>query len=107
MKRGKQPARQRRRAKATTKPRRPLPVRDRDAGTTRKMAVSMEKGLAAEIEAAAAREKDGNVSAWLADSARETLRLRAMDVAIAAHEAEHGPITPAELAEADRLWPTG
>lgn len=73
----------------------------------RKIAISLEEGLAAEVERAAADETDGNVSAWIAQAARErlaaTARRRAMDEAIAAFEAEHGVITQDEL---DKVpWP--
>jgi metal-responsive CopG/Arc/MetJ family transcriptional regulator len=67
----------------------------------RKIAISLEDALAAEVEHAAADETDGNVSAWIAQAARErlaaTARRRAMDEAIAAFEAEHGVITQDEL----------
>jgi hypothetical protein len=79
----------------------------RSERTTRKVAVSLEKGLADAIEEAAARENGGNVSGWLAEAARERLRLNAMREALARYEAAHGVITEEQLAEADRLWPQG
>jgi hypothetical protein len=104
MKRGKKNARRRRpRGPAT----RAVRANTRGARTTRKVAVSLEKGLADAIEAAAARENGGNVSGWLAEAARERLRLNAMREALAAYEATHGVITEQQMAEADRLWPRG
>jgi len=44
-----------------------------------------------------------SVSAWLADAARDRLRLESLGHAIAAWEQEFGPLTGPELANADRL----
>jgi hypothetical protein len=71
----------------------------------KKLAVSFEAGLAAEIQQGALEETSGNVSAWLADAARQKIRQRALAQAVAVFEAEHGAITEEELAEADRAWP--
>jgi hypothetical protein len=74
-------------------------------GTSRKLAISLERSLAQAVEAAAMREADGNVSAWLADAARQRLRLLAAREALRRYEAKHGAITEAELAQVRREWP--
>lgn len=66
----------------------------------------MDSELATGIREAAEREADGNVSAWLAQAAARELRRSALRAALAEFEAENGPITEAEMAEARRLWPT-
>src|SRR5205814_7810612 len=73
--------------------------------TARKLAVSFEAPLADLIQRAASRETHGNVSAWLADAARQKIRQGALAEAVAAYEAEHGEITDHELAEVCRQWP--
>jgi hypothetical protein len=73
-------------------------------GNAKKFAVSFDAELAAEVADAAKAETEGNVSAWLANAARAELRRKAMRDAVAAFEAEHGAITEAELAEAQRKW---
>jgi hypothetical protein len=53
--------------------------------------------------ATAAAEQAGlTYSAWLAATARKEFTLRAGLAGIADYEREHGPFTPAELADADR-----
>jgi hypothetical protein len=71
----------------------------------RKLAVSFEAPLADQIQLAASQETHGNVSAWLADAARQKIRQRALAEAVAAYEAEHGEITSEELGEVRRAWP--
>ena len=44
-----------------------------------------------------------SVSAWLAEAARDRLRLEALGQAVATWEQELGPLTEAEIARADRL----
>lgn len=44
-----------------------------------------------------------SVSAWLADAARDRLRLAALGDAIATWEDEFGALTDAEVADAERL----
>jgi hypothetical protein len=73
--------------------------------SARKLAVSFEAPLADQIQLAASQETHGNVSAWLADAARQKIRQRALAEAVAAYEAEHGEITNEELAEVRRAWP--
>ena len=73
-----------------------------------KIAISLDQELAHEIETAAQDETGGNVSAWMAEAARERLRKRIGSRLIAEYEAEHGAITAEELAAAKRkLWPKG
>src|SRR5687767_10040112 len=69
---------------------------------SRKLAVSFEAPLADQIQLAASQETGGNVSAWLAEAARERIRHRALADAVAAYESEHGEITDAELSEVRR-----
>ena len=73
----------------------------------KKLAISFEPKLAAQIQQDARVSAGGNVSAWLADAAREHLRLRAMQVALDEYEAEYGVITEAEMAETRRKWAKG
>lgn len=80
------------------------PAKSRRPGA-RKLAVSFEAPLADQIQLAASQETQGNVSAWLADAARQKIRQRALAEAVAAYEAEHGEITSEELAEVRRAWP--
>ena len=42
-----------------------------------------------------------NSSAWLAQTARKEFTIRAGLEAVSQYEAEHGPFTPDEIAEAD------
>ena len=67
-----------------------------------KMSVSFDLELGEAIRASAAEGKT-SVSAWLAEAARDRLRLEALGEAITAWESEFGPLTDAEVAEADRL----
>ena len=70
-----------------------------------KLAISFAAPLAADVRLAAAQQTDGNVSAWLAEAAREQLRQMHLKAAIEAYEAEHGVITEDELAEIRKGWP--
>ena len=45
------------------------------------------------------------MSAWLAEAARERLRLDAGWALLREHEAEYGKISDAALAKVDREWP--
>jgi hypothetical protein len=85
----------------------PSPARSRRSrrANATKLAVSFEAPLADQIQRAATQETGGNVSAWLADAAREKIRQRALAEAVAAYEAEHGEITDDELARVRRAWP--
>jgi hypothetical protein len=96
------PAKARRRKAQKSSPGRPAKSRRPSA---RKLAVSFEAPLADQIQRAASQETHGNVSAWLADAARQKIRQRALAEAVAAYEAEHGEITSDELVEVRRAWP--
>jgi len=66
----------------------------------KKRSISMPPDLDQQISAAA--EQAGmTYSAWLAAIARKEFILRAGLAAVAAWESDHGPFTPAELADAD------
>jgi hypothetical protein len=67
-----------------------------------KMSVSFDLALGEAIRSSAAGE-GRSVSAWLAEAARDRIRLEALGDAVAAWEEEFGPLTDAEVAEADRL----
>ena len=73
----------------------------------KRILISVAPELAKQIKAAARAEARGNVSAWVAEAARERVRLRAMKLALDAYEAEHGKITDEEMAEVDRKWSEG
>jgi hypothetical protein len=75
--------------------------------TSTKLAVSFEGGLAVQVQRAARSHSAGNVSAWLAEAARERLRRQALADAITAYEAEGGVITEEELATVRKQWPRG
>jgi hypothetical protein len=66
-----------------------------------KMSVSFELELGEAIRTAA-RGTGQSVSAWLAEAARDRLRLEALGEAVRAWEDEHGALTEAELARAER-----
>ncbi len=67
-----------------------------------RLAITLDEDLAARVRADADQVTHGNVSAWIAEAIQERLRLRAMDEAVAAFEAEHGQITEDELVQAER-----
>jgi hypothetical protein len=67
-----------------------------------KMSVSFDLELGEAIRSSAAGE-GRSVSAWLAEAARDRLRLEALGDAVAAWEEQFGPLTEAEVAGADRL----
>jgi hypothetical protein len=66
-----------------------------------KMSVSFELGLGEAIRTSAGAA-GRSVSAWLAEAARDRLRLEALGDAMAAWEVEFGALTEAEVAEAAR-----
>jgi hypothetical protein len=70
-----------------------------------KLAVSFDRSLARKVRRAAGRRSAGNVSAWLAEAARERLRLEAGHAFLKDFEAEYGAITDKEVAEVRRRWP--
>jgi hypothetical protein len=70
-----------------------------------RLAITFSPALAREVRDSAELLTGGNVSAWLAEAARERLRHEALDEAIAAHEARRGVITENELADVAKSWP--
>jgi hypothetical protein len=66
----------------------------------RKRSISIPPDLDAEI-AAAARAAGVSYSAWLAQTAQKEFIIRDGLEAVSRYEAEHGPSTPDEVAEAD------
>jgi hypothetical protein len=73
--------------------------------SSKKLAISFEGTLARRVLRAANDHTGGNVSAWLAEAARQRLRLLAAQEVLAAYEGEHGAITKVELSEVEREWP--
>jgi hypothetical protein len=68
-----------------------------------KLAITIAADVHAKVLAAAAR-RGVSVSAWMTDAARLALKVRDGLSAVAKWEAEHGPLTGAELRAArDRL----
>ena len=66
----------------------------------RKRSISIPPELDAEI-AAAAQAAGMSYSAWIAQTARKEFIIQAGLEAVSQYEAEHGPFTPDEIAEAD------
>jgi hypothetical protein len=66
----------------------------------KKRSISIPPELDAEI-AAAAQDAGMSYSAWIAQTARKEFIIRAGLEAVGQYEAEHGPFTPDEIAEAD------
>lgn len=66
----------------------------------KKRSISIPPELDAEI-AAAAQAAGMTYSAWIARTARKEFIIRAGLDAVSQYEAEHGPFTPDEIAEAD------
>ena len=73
------------------------------AMATRKLSISFEANLEAAIRASASHE-DRSVSSWIAQAAMQRLRLLALGEAVTAWEDEHGVLTEAEIANADRVF---
>ncbi|HVF15013.1 MAG TPA: hypothetical protein VM942_10460 [Acidimicrobiales bacterium] len=67
-----------------------------------KMSVSFELGLGEAIRTSA-EAAGSSVSAWLAAAARDRLRLEALGDAVAAWEHEFGPLSEAEVADAQSV----
>jgi hypothetical protein len=67
-----------------------------------KMSVSFDLELGEAIKASAINS-DQSVSAWLAAAARDRLRLEALGEAVTAWEKKFGPLTDAEVADAERV----
>ena len=66
----------------------------------KKRSISLPPELDAEI-AAAAQAAGMSYSAWVAQTARKEFIIRAGLEAVSQYEAEHGPFTPDEIAQAD------
>jgi hypothetical protein len=66
-----------------------------------KMSVSFDAELGDAVRSAAA-QTGKPLSAWLAEAAASKLRAEALAQFLAAWESEHGPLTTAELAKAER-----
>jgi hypothetical protein len=64
-----------------------------------KMSVSFDLELGAAIRASATAA-DQSVSTWLAEAARDRLRLEALGEAVAAWEQQYGALSEADVAEA-------
>ena len=71
----------------------------------RKRSISIPPELDAKIDAAA-RAAGVSYSAWLAQIAQKEFIIQAGLEAVGQYEAEHGPFTPDEIAEADE-WAAG
>lgn len=67
-----------------------------------KMSVSFDLELGEAIRASAS-DAGQNVSAWLADAARQRLRTEALGEAVADWEQRFGPLDEAEVGEAERV----
>jgi hypothetical protein len=67
-----------------------------------KMSVSFDLELGEAIRAGASSANQ-SVSAWLAQAARDRLRLEALGQAVASWERTFGPLSEAEIETADRL----
>ena len=67
-----------------------------------KMSVSFDLELGEAIRASA-KDAAQSVSAWLAEAARDRLRLEALGQAVADWERAFGPLTAAEIAQADHV----
>ena len=66
------------------------------------MSVSFDLELGEAIRTSAS-DSHLSVSAWLAEAARDRLRLEALGLAVASWEQEFGSLTEAEIAQADRV----
>jgi hypothetical protein len=66
-----------------------------------KMSVSFDLELGEAIRTSAGRDNQ-SVSAWLAEAARDRLRLEALGDAVSAWEGQYGPLTDDEVSEAER-----
>ena len=71
----------------------------------KKRSISIPPELDAEI-AAAAQDAGMSYSAWIAQTVRKEFIIQAGLEAVSQYEAEHGPFSPDEIAEADG-WAAG
>ena len=72
---------------------------------SKKLAISFDGRLASQVQRAARKKSAGNVSAWLAEAARDRLRLEGGRQLLTEYEAEHGAISEALIAKVEREWP--
>ena len=70
--------------------------------TVRKLSIALDNGTATAVQAAAER-RGVSVSSWLNEAAEHALRIEDGLRGVAEWEAEHGALTTAELAAADRF----
>jgi hypothetical protein len=70
-----------------------------------KLAISFETPLADEVRRAAELETEGNVSAWLAEAARDRLRQMHAQALLDEYLAATGPIPQDIVDEVRRQWP--
>ena len=70
--------------------------------TVRKLSIALDNGTATAVQAAAKR-RGVSVSSWLNEAAEHALRIEDGLRGVAEWEAEHGALTTAELAAADRF----
>jgi hypothetical protein len=71
--------------------------------STTKLSISFDKDLETAIRNAAAAEQR-SVSSWIAEAALQRLRLAALGQAVTDWEAVNGPLSEAEIAEADKVF---
>jgi hypothetical protein len=81
------------------------PVASKRKVPSKKLAISFDGRLASEVQRAAQKDSAGNVSAWLAEAARDRLRLLGGRQLLKEYEAEHGPVSEEQIAEVEREWP--
>ena len=91
------------RSRLGVKPRRAVAAKRRSSST--KLAVSFDGRLASQVQRAARKKTAGNVSAWLAEAARDRLRLEGGRQLLTEYEADHGVISDEQIAEVEREWP--
>jgi len=72
--------------------------------TVRKIAISLEPGLAQQIREAA-DERGTTVSGWLANAAANELQHERLGAFLDRWEAEDGPFTEADFEAVERAWP--
>jgi hypothetical protein len=70
--------------------------------TARKLSVALEEPVARAAKQAADR-RGISLSAWMNEASRNALSIESGLAAVAEWEAEHGPLTSAELAAADAV----
>jgi hypothetical protein len=84
--------------------RRPGPT-PKAARPAARLAISLEPSLAEEVRQAAEQQAEGNISAWLAEAARDRIRHTNMRAAVDQFLAENGPFSKEVIEEGLRQWP--